>query len=321
MKRMKVSTGCGLVLVLLGALAPFVIYPTTLMQLMCYILLATSVAFLANYGGMLSFGHALFYGGGAYAVGWILVAFPVDGVLAIAFGIFVATLLGALCGIIATRSRAIYFAMVTLGLAQVGYFIVSKSHFSGGEDGLRAFGRPLLFGLISTADDTLWYYIVFGITVLTLLGMRRIGLSPYGRVLAGIRDSERKVTALGYTIWHYRLLALMISAAVGGLAGSLKAISFQLVTLNDMNWTTSGDALLIGIIGGLYSLFGPIIGGIIYIIITYLLVGAQSWILLLKGVLFVFIVLTMQRGVVAEIEKITSWFVKRKSRVEGKEVY
>ncbi|WP_200912396.1 MULTISPECIES: branched-chain amino acid ABC transporter permease [unclassified Acidovorax] len=281
--------------------APFVAYPIFLMKLLCFALLAASLNLLVGYVGLLSFGHAMFFGSAAYGTAHAVKVWGFDPALGVAFGVVVAAAIGAITGLLAIRRAGIAFSMITLASAQLVYFIALCSPFTGGEDGIQSVPRGHLFGVIDLANNTTLYYVVMLAVVAAFWLIWRIVYSPFGQVLTAIRDNEPRAISLGYRVNRYKLLAFTLSAALAGLAGGMKSIVFQIATLNDVSWVTSGEALLMGIVGGLQTLLGPVAGAIVVVTMANSLSSIAEAVLIVQGTVFVLVVMLFRRGIVGEI--------------------
>ena len=289
----------GLVLL---CLAPFAVYPLFLIKLMCFALLAASLNLLIGYVGLLSFGHAMFYGTSSYITGYVLKTWGVDGIIGVLAGVAVAAGLGFLSGLLAIRRHGIYFSMITLAFAQLVFFLALRLPFTGGEDGLQAVPRPTFLGVISTEDNLAMYYVALALVGFGFWLIYRTVYSPFGQVLRSIRDNEQRALSLGYQVNRYKLVAFTLSAALAGLAGATKVMAFQLASLADVSWTTSGEALLICIVGGLQTLLGPVVGSLIIISMEHYLAGFAEWVLIIQGVVFVVVVMLFRKGIVGQIQ-------------------
>lgn len=289
----------GLVLL---CLAPFAVYPLFLIKLMCFALLAASLNLLIGYVGLLSFGHAMFYGTSSYITGYVLKTWGVDGIVGVLAGVAVAAGLGFLSGLLAIRRHGIYFSMITLAFAQLVFFLALRLPFTGGEDGLQAVPRPTFLGVISTEDNLAMYYVALALVGFGFWLIYRTVYSPFGQVLRSIRDNEQRALSLGYQVNRYKLVAFTLSAALAGLAGATKVMAFQLASLADVSWTTSGEALLICIVGGLQTLLGPVVGSLIIISMEHYLAGFAEWVLIIQGVVFVLVVMLFRKGIVGQIQ-------------------
>ncbi|MEO7128770.1 MAG: branched-chain amino acid ABC transporter permease, partial [Rhodoferax sp.] len=287
-------------LVILLLVAPLVgLYPVFLMQLLCFALFACAFNLLLGFTGLLSFGHAAFFGGAAYVCGWFVEAQHWPPELGILAGVVVASLLGLLMGLLAIRREGIYFAMITLALAQMVFFVCLQAPFTGGEDGLQGVPRGTLFGLLSLRSDTVMYYFVAVVAVLSFMLISRIVHSPYGQVLKMIRENEPRAISLGYQVERYKLLAFVLSAALAGLAGSLKTLVMGFATLQDVHWATSGEVILMTLVGGVGSFLGPVLGSTIVVTLQNQLADkVGAWVTVIIGVIFVLCVLAFRRGIV-----------------------
>jgi branched-chain amino acid transport system permease protein len=290
-------------------LAPVFIYPIFLMNVLCFAIFACAFNLLIGYAGLLSFGHAAFLGTAGYVTGHAAKAWGLPPELAIITGTAAAACLGLLFGLIAIRRQGIYFAMITLALAQMVYFFYLQAPFTGGEDGIQAIPRGRMFGLLNLQDTTTLYFVVLAIFLACFLFIYRIIHSPFGEVLKAIRENESRAISLGYKPDHYKLIAFVLSAALAGVAGSTKAIVFQLATLTDVHWNMSGEVVLMTLLGGLGTVFGPVVGALIIVALQNYLAPLGAWVTIVQGVVFVMCVLTFRRGIVGE------WvaFLKRRS--------
>jgi branched-chain amino acid transport system permease protein len=280
--------------------APFVAYPIFLMKLLCFALLAASLNLLVGYVGLLSFGHAMFFGSAGYATAHAVKVWGFEPALGVLFGAAVAAAIGATTGLLAIRRAGIAFSMITLACAQMVYYIALRSPFTGGEDGIQNVPRGRLLGLLDLADNLTLYYVVMVTVVVAFWLVWRIVHSPFGQVLTAIRDNEPRAISLGYRVNRYKLLAFTLSAALAGLAGGMKSIVFQIATLTDVGWTTSGEALLMGIVGGLQTMLGPVAGAIVVVTMANSLSGFAEALLIVQGVIFVLVVMLFRRGIVGE---------------------
>lgn len=287
--------------------APWVVYPMFLIKLLCLAMLAASVNYLIAYAGLLSFGHAMFYGSAAYVTGHVAKHWGWDGTLAIGAGVVVAAGLSAMVGFLAIRRQGIYFSMITLAFAQVVYFMSQRLPFTGGEDGLQSVPRPRMFGLLETHNTLVFYYVCLAAVALGFWLIYRSVHSPFGQVLRAIRDNEPRAKSLGYPVNRYKLLAFVLSAALAGLAGSLKVLAFSLATLTDVGWGTSGEALLICIVGGLNTLLGPVVGAMVMGSMEHYLAGFAEWVLIIQGAVFVVVVMLFRKGLVGQWQHLLPW--------------
>ncbi len=290
-------------LVIAGAVAPLLgVYPTFLMKCWAFALFACAFNLLLGFTGLLSFGHAAFFGAAAYVAGYSIKEWGVTPEVGIVAGTVFAALLGWVFGSLAIRRAGIYFAMITLALAQMLYFVLLQMKFLGGEDGLQGVPRGKLFGFIDLADSMNLYYFVFAIFLAGFFLIYRTINSPFGQVLKSIRENEPRAISLGYDVARYKLLAFILSAGLAGLAGATKTVVFQLASLTDAHWHTSGEVVLMTLLGGLGTVFGPVVG-------AFVIVGLQnqladkvgSWVQVIMGVIFVICVLAFRRGIVGEL--------------------
>ncbi len=291
-----------LVLLVAGLLAPFVGYPIFLMKVLCFALFASAFNLLIGFTGLLSFGHAMFFGFAAYVSGHAAKVWGLTPELAILAGTASAALMGAITGWLAVRRQGIYFAMVTLALAQMVYFICVQAPFTYAEDGIQSIPRGALFGVIDLSGDHTMYYLVFAVFMLGLLGIYRIIHSPFGQVLKSIRENEARALSLGYDVDRYKLVAFILSAALAGLAGAAKSLAFGLATLTDVSWQMSGEVVLMTLLGGMGTIFGPALGAAIIVTMQNYLSGLGSMVTIIMGATFVACVLLFRRGIVGEIE-------------------
>ncbi|CAN5620335.1 branched-chain amino acid ABC transporter permease [soil metagenome] len=293
-----------LVLLALLLVAPLLgLYPVFVMKLLCFAIFACAFNLLLGFTGLLSFGHAAFFGFASYVTAWFIKAQNFTPELAILAGVLVAAFIGLVFGLIAIRRQGIYFAMITLALAQMVYFICLQASFTGGEDGLQGVPRGKLLGMLSLTSDTTMYYLVAAIFVACFLGISRIVNSPFGQVLKMIRENEPRAISLGYQVDRYKLLAFVLSAALAGLAGSLKALVMGFATLTDVHWSMSGEVILMSLLGGVGTLFGPVFGAGIVVALQDLLADkVGAWVTVIIGVIFVVCVLAFRKGVVGELQ-------------------
>lgn len=316
MRPHEVSTTrlVGYGLLLLVALAvPFIgLYPVFVMKLLCFAIFACAFNLLLGYTGLLSFGHAAFFGSAAYATGWIVQSMSVTPEVGIVFGMVIAALTGLVVGLIAIRRQGIYFAMITLALAQMVYFVCLQAKFTHGEDGLQGVPRGRLLGLVSLDSDTAMYYFVLVVFIAVFLFIRRIVHSPFGQVLKAIRENEPRAISLGYAVDRYKLLAFILSTTIAGLAGALKTLTLGFATLSDVHWSMSGEVILMTLLGGLGTFLGPVLGAGIVIALQDLLADrVGSWVTVIIGAIFVVCVLLFRRGLVGEYE---AWRIKRRAK-------
>lgn len=293
-------------LIAVGLVAPFVAYPVFLMKILCFALFACAFNLLLGYAGLLSFGHAAFLATGGYITGYLLASYPgLTPELGIIGGTLMATVLGLLFGLLAIRRQGIYFAMVTLALAQLVYFMFVQAPFTGGEDGLHGVPRGELFGFISLRSNLAMYYFVFAIFLFGFALIQRTVHSPFGQVLKAIRENEPRAVSLGYNVDAYKLLAFVLSAAIAGLAGSTKTVVFQLASLTDAHWHMSGEVILMTLLGGVGTLLGPLMGAGIVVSLQHVLAQSPlgNWVNVILGIIFVVCVLSFRSGIVGELSK------------------
>lgn len=284
-------------------LAPFVgIYPVFLMKALCFAIFACAFNLLLGYTGLLSFGHAAFMGSAAYATGWLIKSQGWSPELGVLAGTAAAGVLGLLVGMVAIRRQGIYFAMVTLAMAQMIYFICLQAPFTGGEDGLQGVARGKLFGVLPLDNDTVMYFVVLAVFVAVFLAIVRIVHSPYGQVLKAIRENEPRAVSLGYDVDRYKLLAFVLSTAFAGLAGALKTVVLGFATLSDVHWSLSGEVVLMTLLGGMGTFAGPVVGALTVVgLQNFLADRVGSWVTVIIGGIFVFCVLAFRKGMVGEL--------------------
>lgn len=290
-------------LLILGLVAPFVLYPVFLMKVMCFALFACAFNLLLGFGGLLSFGHAAFFGLASYIAAHTAKVWGLTPELAILSGTLAAALLGLAIGSLAIRRQGIYFAMITLAFAQMIYFFSLQAPFTGGEDGIQAVPRGRLFGILDLRSDIVLYFVVLAIVFGALLLIYRIIHSPFGQVLKAIRDNEPRAISLGYRVNRYKLAVFVLSAAISGLAGATKAIVFQLASLTDVYWTMSGEVVLMTLLGGMGTVFGPIVGAAIIETMQNYLATFGAWVTVIQGIIFVVAVLLFREGIVGVLSK------------------
>lgn len=293
--------------VLLGLLlvAPFVLYPVFLMKVLCFALFASALNLLLGYGGLLSFGHAAFFGSASYVAAHAAKVWGLTPELAILLGTGAGALLGLGIGSLAIRRQGIYFAMVTLAFAQMVFFFALQVPFTGGEDGIQAVPRGKLFGLVDLSNDLTLYFVVLLIVFGGLMLIYRIIHSPFGQVLKAIRDNEPRSVSLGYKVNRYKLAVFVMSATLAGLAGATKAIVFQLASLTDVYWTMSGEVVLMTLLGGMGTIFGPLVGAGLIVTMENYFAGFGAWVTVLQGIVFVVAVLMFREGIVGVIARWT----------------
>jgi branched-chain amino acid transport system permease protein len=277
------------------------IYPFFVMQGLCFALLACAFNLLLGYGGLLSFGHAMFLGTAGYVCAHALKVWGVPPELGIVAGVVAAALLSIVTGVVAIRRQGIYFAMITLALAQLLYFIYLQAPFTHGEDGIQGVPQGKMFGVIDLSHPDTLYYVILGGFLFGFLVIYRAINSPFGEVLKSIRENEQRAISLGYKTDHYKLMAYILSGTLAGLAGSLKVFVAQNASLTDVHWTMSGEIVLMTLVGGLGTVFGPVVGAFVIIAMQQYLAGFGQWVTVIQGVIFVVCVLTFRRGVIGEI--------------------
>ena len=296
----SLSVAFAVTVVLLVA-APFVVYPVFLMKALCFALFACAFNLLIGYVGLVSFGHALYFGWASYLAAHAAKVWALPPELAIVVGTATAAVLGFVAGGLAIRRQGIYFAMITLALAQMMYFFALQAKFTGGEDGIQGVPRGWLFGVFDLSQEMTMYLFVLIVTLAGFLFIYRIINSPFGEVLKAIRENEHRVISLGYKTERYKLVAFVLSATLAGLAGSMKALVFQLASLTDVHWSMSGEVVLMTLVGGLGTIFGPLVGAFAIVAMENYLAPFGQWVLVIQGVIFVICVLVFRRGIVGEI--------------------
>jgi branched-chain amino acid transport system permease protein len=285
-------------------LVPFVVYPLFLMKALCFALFACAFNLLIGYAGLLSFGHAVFLGSAGYVTAHAAKVWGWPPELAILGGTAAAGALGLVVGGLAIRRQGIYFAMITLALAQMIYFYCLQAPFTHGEDGIQAVPRGTLLGLFDLRHTMTLYFVVLAIFLGGFLLIYRTIYSPFGQVLKAIRENEPRAISLGYKADQYKLIAFVLSATLSGLAGGTKAIVFQLASLTDVHWTMSGEVVLMTLLGGLGTVFGPVVGALVVIALENYLAQLGAWVTVVQGAIFVVCVLTFRRGIVGELARI-----------------
>jgi len=292
-----------LVVFVLLALLPFqdAVYDLFMMKVFCFAIFAASVDLLLGFSGLLSFGHAAFFGTSAYVTAHAMKEWGVTPELGLLFGVVASTALGYVFGSLAIRRQGIYFAMITLALAQVVYFIATQLPFTNGEDGIQGVPRGSFLGVFSLTNSSHMYWFALGVFIIAFLLIQRVVRSPFGQVLKSIRENEPRAISLGYDVDRYKLMAFTISAGLAGLGGGLKSLVLQLASLGDVFWHTSGEAVLMTILGGIGTLWGPILGAAIIINLQNYLANLGGWSTIATGAIFVVCVLAFRRGIVGEI--------------------
>jgi branched-chain amino acid transport system permease protein len=288
-------------MIALGLVAPFVVYPVLVMKILCFALFACAFNLLLGYTGLLSFGHAAFLGWAGYVCGYSSKELGLSPELGLLAGTATAALLGFVFGSLAIRRAGIYFAMVTLALAQLVYFLALQFPFTGGEDGMQGVPRGRLFGVIDLSDTLNMYYLVLAVFLAGYWLIERTIHSPFGQVLQAIRENEPRAISLGYDVDRYKLLAFVLSAALSGLAGATKTLVFQLASLTDVHWHMSGEIVLMTLLGGMGTVFGPIVGAMVVVGLQNYGAELGQWVTVLTGVIFVVCVLAFRRGIVGEL--------------------
>jgi len=283
------------------AVAPLFVYPIYLMKAMCFALFACAFNLLIGFAGLLSFGHAMFLGVAGYAAGHAAKVWGFTPELAVIFGAACAAVLGLASGLLAIRRQGIYFAMITLAISQMVYFLLLQAPFTGGENGLQAIPRGRLFGVVDLENMTAMYLFVFAIFLLGFFLVWRTVHSPFGQILKAIRENEPRAVSLGYQVERYKLLAFVLSAALAGVAGTTKALVFQLAALPDAHWSMSGEVVLMTLLGGLGTLLGPVAGATVSVAMHNWLAHLDTWVMVIQGVIFVVCVLAFRRGLIGEL--------------------
>jgi branched-chain amino acid transport system permease protein len=290
------------------AVAPFIgFYPVFVMKALCFALFACAFNLLLGFGGLLSFGHAMFLGTAGYICAYTAKEWGLTPELAIVLGTLASAALGVVVGALAIRRQGIYFAMITLAVAQMMYFFYLQTPFTHGEDGIQAVPRGRLFGLIDLGNQYAMYYTVLAIFLAAFLLIYRIVHSPFGQVLKAIRENEPRAISLGYDADRYKLIAFVLSAMLAGLAGATKAIVFQLASLTDVHWSMSGEVVLMTLLGGMGTIFGPVVGALVIIALESYLAGFGEWVTVITGSIFVVCVLAFRRGIVGEL---AAWWAR-----------
>lgn len=306
------AKAAGLVaLVIVGLVLPFFVYPVFLMKALSFALFACAFNLLLGYAGLLSFGHAAFFGGSAYicahaAKVW---GFPTE--FALLAGTSAGAFLGLIYGILAVRQRGIYLALITFALAQMVYFIAVQAPFTGGEDGIQAIPRGMFLGVIDLTPSLNMYYFVLGVFTLALFLIYRIIHSPFGQVLRAMRDNEQRAISLGFRTSRYKIAAFMMSGALSGLAGSMKTLVLGIATLADVYWHGNGEVILMTVLGGLGTFFGPVVGAFLVVTIQNYLAQFGAWVTIIQGLTFVVIVMAFRRGIVGELGSVIGRLIAR----------
>ena len=293
----------SLVVLALLAIVPFqgFVYDLFMMKVFCFAIFAASLNLLLGFAGLLSFGHAAFFGTGAYITAHVMKEWGLTPELGLICGVLCSTALGYVFGALAIRRQGIYFAMITLALAQVIYFLATQVPFTNGEDGIQGVPRGKLLGLIELSSSTHMYYFALIVFILAFFMIKRIVSSPFGQVMKSIRENEPRAISLGYDVNRYKLIAFTLSAGLAGLGGGLKSLVLQLASLSDVFWHTSGEAVLMTILGGIGTLWGPVAGAAVIINLQNYLANLGGWSTITTGAIFVICVLAFRRGIIGEI--------------------
>jgi len=290
-----------LLMVALIVVCPFVLYPVFLMKVLCFALFACAFNLLIGYVGLLSFGHAAFFGMGSYVTAWAAKHWGVSAEVAILLGGLTGGVLGVVLGFIAIRRQGLYFAMITLALAQMVYFFCLQVPFTGGEDGIQQVPRSPLFGFISMQSDMHIYWLTAAVFLIGFLFIHRIVHSPFGQVLKAIRENEPRATSLGYRTDDYKLIAFVLSTFLSGIAGGTKALVFGIATLTDVHYSMSGEVVLMTLLGGLGTIFGPVMGALVVTAMENYLAQFGAWVTVTQGAIFILCVLAFRRGIIGEL--------------------
>ncbi len=293
----------SIVIIAFLAIVPFqgIVYDLFMMKVFCFAIFAASLNLLLGYAGLLSFGHAAFFGTGAYITAYVMKEWGLTPELGLILGVLCSTALGYIFGALAIRRQGIYFAMITLALAQVIYFLATQVPFTNGEDGIQGVPRGKFLGLIDLSTSTPMYYFALVVFVIAFFLIKRIVSSPFGQVLKSIRENEPRAISLGYDVNQYKLIAFTLSAGLAGLGGGLKSLVLQLASLSDVFWHTSGEAVLMTILGGIGTLWGPVAGAAVIINLQNYLANLGGWSTITTGAIFVVCVLAFRRGIIGEI--------------------
>jgi branched-chain amino acid transport system permease protein len=298
----RLGLAAALVLVALFVAAPFVVYPVFVMKLMCFALFAAAFNLLIGYVGLLSFGHAAFFGTGAYVAAHAAKAWGLEPLTSVLAGALGAAVLGAGIGFVAIRRKGIYFSMITLALSQMVFFIAVQAPFTGGEDGIQGIPRGRLLGLVDLNSPAAMYAFVLVVFLFGMFAIWRIVHSPFGQILKAIRENEPRAISLGYDVARYKLIAFTVSAALAGLAGGTKTLVFQLASLTDITWQMSGEVILITLLGGIGTMLGPVAGALVVVSLENYLATLDFQVTVLIGGIFVACVLLFRRGLIGEVE-------------------
>lgn len=291
------------ILIALGAITPYFVYPVFAMKVLCFALFACAFNLLLGYVGLLSFGHAAFFGGAAYIAGHVIKVWGFPPLAGILVGTASGAVLGYVFGVLAIRRQGIYFAMITLALAQIVFFFAVQLPFTGGENGLQGIPRGVLLGVFDLSQPLTMYYTVFAIFLIGFWIIYRTVHSPFGQVLKAIRENEPRAMSLGYKVDRFKLMAFVISAALSGTAGATKSVVFQFASLTDVHWQTSGEVILMTLLGGMGTILGPVVGAVSIVTMQNQLSSLGSWVTAVIGGVFVICVLLFRRGFVGEIAR------------------
>jgi branched-chain amino acid transport system permease protein len=297
----RAQAAAFLVMVILIVVSPWVLYPVFLMKVLCFALFACAFNLMIGYVGLLSFGHAAFFGMGSYITAWTAKHWGLSAEVAILLGGATGGILGLVLGYIAIRRQGLYFAMITLGLAQMVYFFCLQAPFTGGEDGIQQVPRSALFGFISMQPDMNIYWLVAVVFLIGFLLIHRVVHSPFGQVLKAIRENEPRATSLGYRVDDYKLIAFVLSTFLSGIAGGTKALVFGIATLTDVHYSMSGEVVLMVLLGGLGTIFGPVMGALVLSAMENYLAQFGAWVTVTQGAIFMICVLAFRRGIIGEI--------------------
>jgi branched-chain amino acid transport system permease protein len=289
------------------AIAPIWVYPIFLMKVMCFALFACAFNLLVGFGGLLSFGHAMFLGTAGYAAAHAAKVWGWNPELVVLFATGCSALLALLTGMLAIRRQGIYFAMITLAFSQMIFFLYLQTPFTGGEDGIQSVPRGKLFGVVDLNDNTAMYLFVLTIFLAGFAMIWRIIYSPFGQILKAIRENQDRAVSLGYDTDMFKLIAFVISGALAGTAGATKSLVFQLASLTDVHWSMSGEVVLMTLLGGMGTLFGPVLGAAVIVSMQNYLAQFGAWVTIIQGVIFVVCVLAFRRGIIGEI---ANWIKK-----------
>lgn len=298
---MTIDKAATLILAALLVVAPIFVYPFLVMKMMCLALMAASFNLLFGYGGMLSFGHAAFIGSAAYITSHAVKVMQLPPLLAILLGVILAAAIGFVFGIIAIKRRGIQFAMITLALSQLVYFVFLQAPFTHGEDGIQDVPRGKLFGVLNLENSLVMYYFILVLAAFAFFAIYRLIQSPFGQIMLAIRDNEGRATSLGYDIYRYKLVILVVAAAAAGLAGSLKALLFQIATLNDATYLLSTEVVIVAVVGGIGTMAGPIAGAAAIVFLDWFFAESEFPVMVINGFIFMLCVLLFRQGIVGTL--------------------